>query len=209
MGDFIVEQRTVDGMFNATSLLKQWNGGNGMKKKLDHFFENESTRSFIEVLINEENLHARNSVYVKSRASRGKNAGTWMHPMLFIDFAMWINPKFKYHVIKFVHDKLIEYRHEAGDSYQKMCSSILKIVPEKLSKKAISEISRANNYVVFGNHEKMIRNKKGEEFLMKDLVSLQNKIAELIEDGFITNFDQLINYLRKKWRQNHTPKELL
>lgn len=153
MGDFIVEQRTVDGMFNSTSLLKQWNSSNGMKKKLDHFFENESTKSFIDVIMNEEKLHTRDSVYVKSRASRGKNAGTWMNPILFIDFAMWINPKFKYHVIKFVHDKLIEYRHEAGDSYQKMCSSILKIVPKKLSQKAISEISRANNYVVFGTHD--------------------------------------------------------
>lgn len=39
-----------------------------------------------------------------------------MHPMLFIDFAMWINPEFKYDVIKFVHDEMIRYRNEAGET---------------------------------------------------------------------------------------------
>lgn len=34
--------------------------------------------------------------YHKSRANKGDNAGAWMHPILFVDFAMWINPKFKY-----------------------------------------------------------------------------------------------------------------
>ncbi|MBC7407182.1 MAG: KilA-N domain-containing protein [Arcicella sp.] len=39
---------------------------------------------------------------IKSKANKGVNAGTWMHPILFIDFAMWINPKFKVKVLKFV-----------------------------------------------------------------------------------------------------------
>jgi len=51
-------------------------------------------------------------VYLKSR---GKNGGTWMHPILFIDFAMWINPKFKVKVLKFLHDKLIKHRIDTGD----------------------------------------------------------------------------------------------
>ena len=41
-------------------------------------------------------------VYLKTRGKY--NGGTWMHPMLFIDFAMWINPSFKYDVLKFVYD---------------------------------------------------------------------------------------------------------
>lgn len=76
MGEFKVTQRTKDGFFNATELLKQWNQKSGMQKKLDHYFQNSSTNEFIKALFAEENLHARNSVYVKSRASRGVNAGT-------------------------------------------------------------------------------------------------------------------------------------
>ncbi len=93
MGEFEVNQRTKDGFFNATKLLNQWNKNLGAKKSIDHFFENQGTKDFIEVLQIEENLHTRNSVYLKSRASRGENAGTWMHPILYIKFAMWINPK--------------------------------------------------------------------------------------------------------------------
>ncbi len=40
MGNFEVFQRTSDGFFNATTLLKQWNANSGMNKKLDHYFEN-------------------------------------------------------------------------------------------------------------------------------------------------------------------------
>lgn len=97
-------------MFNATELLKQWNNSNGTKKELKDFFDNKSTDDFIEALILEENLNRDNSPYLKSR---GKNGGTWMHPILFIKFAMWINPKFKVKVLKFVNNELIKYENDA------------------------------------------------------------------------------------------------
>jgi len=55
--------------------------GLGMKKQMKEFFENKSTQEFIEELKIEENLHTPPEGYVKSRASRGQNAGTWMHPI--------------------------------------------------------------------------------------------------------------------------------
>lgn len=66
MGQFHVEQRTKDGMFNATSLLKQWNlnsqnFGELKKKEIKDFFENKNTKEFIEALVEEENLHGENS----------------------------------------------------------------------------------------------------------------------------------------------------
>lgn len=118
MGDFDVLQRTSDGMFNATSLLKQWNEYSGLKKDVAHYFENSSTKEFINALISEENFNSRNSVYLKSRGKY--NGGTWMHPLLFIDFAMWLNPSFKIKVLRFVYDQLIEYRNEAGNAYKEM-----------------------------------------------------------------------------------------
>lgn len=36
-----------------------------------------------------------------------------MHPLLFIDFAMWLNPAFKVKVLKFVYDELIKFRNLA------------------------------------------------------------------------------------------------
>ena len=54
MGEFKVYQRTKDGFFNATSLMKQWNASRGMKKEINDYLENKATEEFIEELILEE-----------------------------------------------------------------------------------------------------------------------------------------------------------
>ena len=208
MSDFDVLQRTSDGMFNATTLLKQWNQQSGQQKKLDHFFENKSTQEFINVLINKECLHTRNSVYVKSRASRGLNAGTWMHPFLFIDFAMWLNAEFKYEVIKFVYDELIKYRNEAGDAYKEMASGIAKIVDKPFMANAMRDTKLALNYVIYNQHEPSIRNKVADENLLKELFELEKEIAKLIHFGFIKSFEGLKNHLRQRWCEKWQPKVL-
>ena len=201
MGRFEVHQRTKDGMFNATDLLKQWNRQTGQKKKLDHFFENKSTDEFIDVLCEDiadkqmdKNLHTRNSVYVKSRASRGANAGTWMHPYLFIDFAMWLNPKFKYQVIKFVHDQLIEQRHEAGDLYR-----ILGRAVTKFKDANYAQVAKGLNYIVFGVHDSELRQKATPQQL-KELVDLQKKLAFAVDMGYIKTYESLIAEMRRMFR---------
>lgn len=88
MGDFKVSQRTKDGFFCATSLLAQWNEKSGMKKEVSKFFEIQSTSELVKIIMMRENLNTQDSTYLKTR---GKNGGTWMHPILFIDFAMWLN----------------------------------------------------------------------------------------------------------------------
>lgn len=80
----------------------------------------------MEALVNEGILDTPKEGYVKSKASKGKNAGTWMHPYLFIKFAMWLSPKFEVKVINFVYDKLIEFRNESGENYKEYASAINK-----------------------------------------------------------------------------------
>ena len=84
-------------MFNATDLLKQWNKHpNNPKRDLKDFWILKQTDKFLEVLAQDKDfLEGVNLPYVKSKASRGKNAGTFMHPFLFIKFAMWLNPRFE------------------------------------------------------------------------------------------------------------------
>lgn len=205
MGNFAVKQRTQDGMFNATELLKQWNETSGQQKKLDHYFENQSTEEFINALILEENYNTRNSVYLKSR---GKNGGTWMNPILFIDFAMWLNPKFKVKVLKFVYDELIKHRHEAGDNYLILTSALKKIVHKSFLPVAIQNVAKAINFIVYNDHKAGIRNTEATSEDLKKLADLEIKITELINDGFITNYTQLMNYLRKQWTKEHQPKIL-
>ena len=208
MGLFSVYQRTKDGMFNATSLLRQWNESTGEKKEIKKFFENQNTKEFIEALVEEENLHGEKSAYVKSKASRGDNAGTWMHPILFIKFAMWLNPRFEVKVIKFVHDQMIAYRNEAGDAYKELSSAVSKIVSKDFMKMAMPKIAEGVNLCVFGAHEHQIRNQHGSETKMRELFQFERKVADLINEGFITNFDATMTYLKKMWQKKHTPKLL-
>ncbi|EJU32248.1 KilA-N domain protein [Capnocytophaga sp. CM59] len=238
MGNFEVIQRTKDGFFNATALLKQWNNAvenqkvlntqnSGYlknstenqqvlntqnfpyvkKKDIDDFFLNKSTQEYIQVIIQKENLNTEASVYLKSRGKY--SGGTWMHPMLFIDFAMWLNPYFKYDVLRFVSDEMIKYRNLAGDSYKTLASHVATIVPKPLMPMAMKKIAQGLNFIVFGDHKHAMRNEVGEETKQLELFQLQQKVADLIGDEFIKSFDELITYLRKLYGRKYTPKALI
>lgn len=208
MGNFEVFQRTSDGFFNATALLRQWNKGD-KKKDLDDFLGNKMTKEYIKVIESKENLNTQKSGDLKVvKSTRGKFGGTWMHPFLFIDFAMWLNVEFKYEVIKFVYDQLVQYRIEAGDTYREMAAEIARISKREDIARNISNVASAINIIVYGRHQREIRNKEAEEQSMRDLVKMQIKVTELIKEGFIESYDALINYLRRIWIERNQPKEL-
>ncbi|MVX35903.1 KilA-N domain-containing protein [Myroides sp. LoEW2-1] len=222
MGEFNVLQRTQDGYFDANILLTQWNNQKGnSKRELKRFLDSPSTIQFTETIIEEEfkksqpldnqlcaNMRLPENQVVKKTKGRTLSDGkktrdqVWMHPLLFIDFAMWINPKFKYHVLKFVYDQLIESRIEAGTEYRDMCSAIKSICkPLESPQKVISKVSEGINHIVFNHHEKQMRNKKAEESSMKELVQLQREVTRLITKGFITSAESLLTFLRNEWRE--------
>ena len=212
MGQFQVVQRTKDGMFNATALIKQWNEHAFLnrenspylkQKDLKEFFYNKGTQEFINALMDEEKLNTQNSAYLKSR---GKNGGTWMHPILFIKFAMWLNPRFEVQVIKFVYDQMLKYRNDAGDAYRELSSAVATIVPKNEMKDKMRKVGEALNWVIFNAHEKMLRNKEGEEDKQKELWMFEKKVASLINEGFIHRFDDLMNYLRRQYIDRNNPK---
>ena len=55
---------------------------------------------------------------------RGRSAHTWVHPLIFIDIALAINPKLKVEVYEWIFDNLIKYRNDSGDSYKEMCAAL-------------------------------------------------------------------------------------
>lgn len=128
-----------------------------------------------------------------------------MHPILFVKFAMWLNPRFEVKVIKFVHDKMIKFRNEAGDAYKELSAAIYTIVDKSQMPAKMSEVSKGINYVVFGEHSNMIRNDKGTEQDQRKLYEMERKVASLINDGFLKDHGQVMNYLRKKFQERTTP----
>lgn len=200
MGEFKVVQRTKDGFFNATELLKQWNVSNNSKKELKHYFENQSANELINTIVERENLNSRKSAYL---SSRGKNGGTWMHPILFIDFAMWINPSFKYDVIKFVYDEMIKFRNLAGDAYPSMCRAVRSIMPEPIFREKVKDFARSLNIIVYGRHESEMRNKIGDESKIREMYELEKQIAQWINIGLVGNYKQLKVALNKLYYQKY------
>lgn len=200
--DFEVVQRTKDSMFNATSLVRQWNESKKESKEITKFFENKQTKDFIETLINEENLNTQDSAYLKTR---GKNGGTWMHPYLFVKFAMWLNPKFEYHVIKFVYDQLIKDRLLSGDHYVELCSRLARYQDTDFR-----EVGKILNFVVFNKHYKDLRNYATPE-QQNDLQQLTRDLVKYIDMGFIFDFKSFKDVARKEWykRHNNCPSVLL
>lgn len=197
MGGLSVHQRTDSGMFNATLLLKEWNKQEGVKKEVTKFLALEHTKDFLNVLIHEESLDTHKPAYVSSKAARGAKAGTWMHPFLFIKFAMWINPKFEYNVIKFVYDELIKSRHEAGDNYKTLSSSGV-----KLEGYNFSEVAKALQWIIFNKTGKNMRQSASQEQL-KELSEVETKLAFAIDMGYISSYDQLIKAMRKMWNDKN------
>lgn len=203
MGEFNVTQRTKDGFFNATSLLKQWNKFKGMKKEVNDYFDLSSTKEFISTIMERENYDTGNYPYHKSRANKGENAGTWMHPLLFIDYAMWINPSFKYDVLKFVYDEMIKFRNLSGDAYPTMCKAVKSILPEEIFREKVKDLARSLNIIVYGKHESEMRNKIADESKLKELYELEMNIAQWINIGIVKNYQQLKSALTNLYFQKH------
>lgn len=206
MGQFKVEQRTKDAYFNATALLKQWNEVTASKKELKDYLSNKATKELIATINDREKLNGEKSPYL---SNRGKNGGTWMHPILFVDYAMWLNSAFKYDVIKFVYDQMISYRNEAGDAYRKLGKAVGRIVSKDFMPSAMSQIAKGINHIIFGEHDTLIRNQHGDEEKMRELFRFECKVADLIDEGFLKSFNAVMGYLRDMWRRKHTPKMFL
>jgi len=97
-------------MVNATEMAKVFG------KEVTHFLENEGTKKFIEAC-----LKTRNSEFlgVENREDLvfGKQkSGTWMHRVLALKFAAWLNPDFEVWVYLTIDRLLYAYAIEIEDS---------------------------------------------------------------------------------------------
>lgn len=203
LGRFDVIQRSSDGMFDASLLLQQWKKTTGQERYMKDFLRLTQTEQFIEALKIEIESHADNNplgdyqpiITIKGRnTKKGKTPDViWMHPYLFIKFAMWLNPVFEVQVIKFVYDQLIEFRNDAGDGYNGLTSAV-----HRFNNIDYSQLARGLNWIVFNRHENGIR-QKSDQFQLKELVDVQKKLAFAVDMGYIKSFDELINEMRRMY----------
>jgi hypothetical protein len=110
-------------MINATEMAKLFG------KKVSHFLENQQTKNLIECMLKDENFEAifglggRNSArqerenMILEIKSNGKNAGTWMHQFLAIEFASWLDVNFRIWINFTIRNILFGYYKEHWDAH--------------------------------------------------------------------------------------------
>jgi len=199
-----IRQNHKTGMFSANDLLEVYNKQNpNATRRIDKFLETATTKEYIRYIkerINEDSqgeadisntpktgyldlLHkeAMNERKVVFSVRGRMKGGTWMHPYLFLDFAMWLSPEFKYECMKWLHDNLIKFRDEAGDTFKDVNLAL----DSKGKNRKIVYIQEANmiNELVFGSAKKGQRNTATEEQLAM-LQKLQKADIKLINKGF-------------------------
>jgi hypothetical protein len=124
----------------------------------------------------------------------------WMHPYLFLDFAMWINPKFKLAVVKFVYDQLIKQRNDAGDGYKILSSAGL-----KLAGYDFQEVAKAIQWIVFNKTGKELRQNATQEQL-EEINNIQKQLAFAIDMNYINSYSQLMDEMRKIFQKKQAEK---
>lgn len=186
-----IRQRTSDSFFNATDLLEIYNKDTKGKKELSNFLRGSKLAGFLEALANDINKDAISSdLHILPKdlytSKKGVNGGTWMHPYLFMKFAMWINPVFEVQVIKWIYDNLILFRHNAGDNFKEMMAALqTRLLKDGINQNPLEYKNEINfiNKLVFGAAATNQRKRASEEQLRK-LSQLQKANIKLLEKGF-------------------------
>lgn len=203
--NYEVIQRSCDGYFDANVLLRNWNlDESNPSRKISRFLDSPKTKEFVSAIVDDNSPSAEMhngdfKAVIKINGRNTKNGRTndqvWMHPYLFIDFAMWINPKFKLQVIKFVYDQLIELRNEIGDKNNTLMDSISSIVTEGYQ---FAKVNEAINWIALNNHYTGIRNTITPE-QAKLIREVQEKIKFSVDVGFVKSYHDLLMLLRKMY----------
>lgn len=134
------------------------------------------------------------------RKGKGETQRWFINPYLFVMLAIEMDPELYAEVMMWMIDgDMIGNHNQAGDAYIKMCSAVSKVVKDKneLSDK-IKQVAKGINFVVFNKHEDGIRNSASKDEL-NDIIDLENVISALVDDGFLKDYDSIINYIGNKW----------
>lgn len=94
---YTIEHRDEDGYINVTNLCKA--GG----KQFKAWKRNQKTKAFLQVLSSEVNIFTSDLIKLGT-GSNYKNSSTWVHPLVAINIAQWISPRFDVKVSGWVYE---------------------------------------------------------------------------------------------------------
>lgn len=164
-----ISQRSKSEFFSATDLVKAGNKWRRVNQLTDfNLSQYLKSKSCTEFCIELDKKYGNPVI-----KSRGRNSSTWVHPLLFIDIALAINPKLKVEVYEWLFDKLIKFRNDSGDSYKEMAASLY--IRYSNHKKYPEFITKVASYI------KMKCNVKSWETASQYQLELRDKIHNSIK----------------------------
>lgn len=133
----VVRQRTKDEFFNIMDLLEAgniWRVSVGLAPtSLINYKKTKESVEFIDTLKEKEGKE----VWFEGKRGRKKQgdetAGVWVHPLIMIDFALWLNPRLKVETYSWIMDFLVKYRRDSGDSYKRMCGALFQYSSDRVN----------------------------------------------------------------------------
>ena len=130
-------------MINATQMAKIFN------KKIEPFTRTESTQNFISECLKSDNRSYLNINDVSDLLDSRQKSGTWMHRILALKFAAWLNPAFELWIYATI-DKII-----LGNYREIKEATIEKLQAEKLQQFKKQELMEKypdlSEYFALGN----------------------------------------------------------
>jgi len=179
-----------------------WRVQNGMNKKggrFDSFLKTEPVLAFIEAL---KKAGIEEPIKV---VGRGRSRRTFACLEMLIYTAEVMSPDLHVQVIQtFINSKILEWRDSSGDNFKLLNINIDKL-PDRIAKAKEKEIdvSKCNKgcYISIAKMLKEGLNPDGGSWntasadQLRERTKLEEKVADYIEQGFITSYEQLKDVL--------------
>ena len=118
----VVKQEHLTGFFcinDLTIIANKYRKNQGLPEaRWDKYISTKATKEFFHALMKQENQAEI------IRTKRGRGGDTWVHPLVLMDYMMWLSPDFKVKAYQWLYDNLPIFRDDRGESYKKLSSII-------------------------------------------------------------------------------------
>ena len=182
-------------MINATEMAKVFG------RQASKFLENEGTRLFIESCLKKQNsaflnVNSEDELYVSKQSS-----GTWMHRILALKFAAWLDPDFEVWVYSTIEDLLFGNLVEREKSLQKTVAlqAEMNVIVENRNRTA-EDFDRYLQIQSELNREKYLRLS-----LTKESMSGMNELFDFPAGNLPSLTDVIITVSKSKTLDSKTP----
>lgn len=141
-------------MVNATEMAKIFD------KNIGHFLSNETTKNFISACLNNRNSDYLNVNSEEDLIIAKQKSGTWMHRVLALKFAAWLNPDFEVWVYSTIENLIFGNFKRLEESLKQ--SAIRKAKIENL-KETLAEDERFQELERLELEERQAAYRRGKE----------------------------------------------